>query len=343
MAIGSFFQSVWKSRNPIALLLWPISLIYCAIVNLRRLTYASGLVPVARFNNPIVAIGNLTVGGTGKTPFTIWLVNHLSDNGFRPGVVSRGYGRRDISNILMVNSDSDPVEVGDEPLVIARRTGVPVAVSKKRSDAVRLLLERTDCDIFVCDDALQHYPLATDLSIALIDAQTRFGNGFCLPAGPLREPRSRLNSVALQMTKGEGQSGEYSMRYEVTQVINVKDNENRQGADFLRGEKVTAVAGIANPDNFFKLLQSLETELTKISFPDHHQFTERDFDSIDQADVKLVMTEKDAVKCRDFAEDNWWYVAIDAKVPEKFVAELSDRISDLKRKNNGLEKYEYPV
>ena len=330
MTIGSFFQSVWKSRNPIALLLWPVSLVYCAIASLRRIAYANGFFSVTRFSKPIIAVGNLTVGGTGKTPFTIWLANHLREHGFRPGVVSRGYGRRDISNTLMVYSDSDPEEVGDEPFVIARRTKIPVAVAKKRSDAVRLLLDKTDCNIFVCDDALQHYSLAADLSIALIDAKSRFGNGFCLPAGPLREPRSRLDSVALKLIKGEGQGEEHLMRYEIAQVVNVKDNENRQTAEFLIDRKITAVAGIANPESFFDMLQNLGMELTRISFPDHHHFTEKDFDSIDHGDVDLVMTEKDAVKCREFARDNWWYVEIDTKISDQFVAALSDRISEMK-------------
>lgn len=337
MTIGSFFQSVWKSRNPLALLLWPISLIYCAVASLRRVAYASGFIPVARFREPIIAVGNLTVGGTGKTPFTIWLANYLSEHGFRPGVVSRGYGRRDISNTLMVYSDSDPEEVGDEPIVIAKRTKVPVAVAKRRSDAVRLLLEKTDCDIFVCDDALQHYSLAADLSITLIDANTRFGNGFCLPAGPLREPRSRLDSDTLKLVKGAGRGDEHLMRYEIAQVINVKDNANRQSAEFLLGRKVTAIAGIANPDSFFDMLKNLDIEVTGNSFPDHHQFTENDFDSIDQSDVTLVMTEKDAVKCREFARENWWYVAIDTTFSEQFVAVLSDRISELNRSQAGLE------
>ena len=331
MTIGSFFQSVWKNRNPIALLLWPISLVYCAIASLRRLVYARGLVPVAQFSQPIIAVGNLTVGGTGKTPFTIWLANYLSEHGFNPGVVSRGYGRQDMSKSLMVNANSDPMEVGDEPLVIAKRTRVPVAVARNRSDAVRLLLEKTDCDIFVCDDALQHYSLAADLSIALIDAKSRFGNGYCLPAGPLREPRSRLNSVALKLVKGEGRGAEHSMRYQIAQVINVKDNKKKQTAEFLLGRKITAVAGVANPENFFDMLQDLDIEFTGISFPDHHKFTDKDFVSIDKSDVTLVMTEKDAVKCQKFARDNWWYVAIDTTVSEQFVAILSDKISELKR------------
>ncbi len=337
MTFDSFVQSVWKSRNPIALLLWPVSLVYCAIASLRRIAYANGFVSVTRFSEPIIAVGNLTVGGTGKTPFTIWLANHLREHGFRPGVVSRGYGRRDISNTLMVYSDSDPEQVGDEPVVIAKRTEIPVAVSKKRSDAVRLLLDKTDCNIFVCDDALQHYSLAVDLSIALIDAKSRFGNGFCLPAGPLREPRSRLASVALELIKGEGQGEAHLMRYEIARVVNVKDNENRQTVEFLIDRKITAVAGIANPNSFFDMLQNLGMELTRISFPDHHRFTGKDFDSIDHGDVTLVMTEKDAVKCREFARDNWWYVEIDTTVSKQFVAALADRIAKLKCSSASLE------
>ncbi|MDE0308884.1 MAG: tetraacyldisaccharide 4'-kinase [Acidiferrobacterales bacterium] len=331
MTVDSFFRSVWNSRNPVALLLWPVSLIYCAIVSLRRVAYASGLCPISRFSEPIIAVGNITVGGTGKTPFTIWLANYLSEYGFRPGVVSRGYGRRNISDTLMVRSDSNPDEVGDEPLVIAQRAQVPVAVAKKRSDAVRMLLERTDCDIFVCDDALQHHSLAVDLSIALVDAKARFGNGFCLPAGPLREPAGRLDSVALKLVKGAGRSDENAMRYEIAQLVNVRDNGNRRTVEYLKGQRITAVAGIADPDSFFDMLLNLGVELTRVPFPDHHQFTERDFDSIDQDNVTVVMTEKDAVKCRGFARDNWWYVAIDATVSDQFVVTLADKLSVWKK------------
>ena len=287
--------------------------------------------PVAHFNHPIIAVGNVTVGGTGKTPFTIWLVNFLRTKGFRPGVVSRGHGRRDISTTLLVHSDSDPSEVGDEPLMIATRTAAPVAVSKKRSDAVRLLLENTDCDIFVGDDALQHYSLASDLSIALVDAKSGFGNGFCLPAGPLRERLSRLESVDLQLVKGEARGTEFSMRYEFTQVVNVSDSENRRTIEFLKQGKIIAIAGIANPNNFFDMLRDLKVEFDTVSFSDHHQFTEKDFDSIDQEDILLVMTEKDAVKCRGFARENWWYLPIDITVSEQFVTNLTDAISGLQQ------------
>ena len=292
--------------------------------------------PVAHFNHPIIAVGNVTVGGSGKTPFTIWLVNYLRTKGFRPGVVSRGHGRRDISTTLMVHSDSDPSEVGDEPLMIATRTAAPVAVSKKRSDAVRLLLENTDCDIFVGDDALQHYSLATDLSIALVDAKNRFGNGFCLPAGPLRERPSRLESVDLQLVKGEGWDTEFEMRYEFTKVVNVCNSETRRTIEFLKQGKIIAVAGIANPDNFFDMLRDLKIDFDTVLFPDHHRFTQQDFDSIEQEDIPLVMTEKDAVKCRGFARENWWYLPIEITVSEQFVANLTNAISGLQQSRTCL-------
>lgn len=284
---------------------------------------------VIRFDQPVIAVGNVTVGGTGKTPFTIWLVSYLRERGFHPGVVSRGHGRRDISETSLVRSDSDPYEVGDEPLMIAIRTSAPVAVSKNRSDAIRLLLDQANCDIFVCDDALQHYSLATDVSIALIDAGTRFGNGFCLPAGPLRERSARLDSADLQLIKGAGPETEFSMRYEFKQVVNVRDDDNRRAIDFLKQGKVIAIAGIANPDGFFDMLRQLDIDFDALSFPDHHPFTEQDFRTIEEEAVPLVMTEKDAVKCRGFARGNWWYLPIETIISKPFVAKLTDAMSML--------------
>ncbi len=311
-------------------MLWPVSLLYCALAALRKWGYARGLLPVARFTQPIIAVGNITVGGTGKTPFTIWLVGFLQSRGLRPGVVSRGYGRADVSQTLAVNADSRAADVGDEPLMIARRTGVPVSVAKKRADAVSELLATTDCDVFICDDALQHYSIAADLSIALIDSAAGFGNGFCLPAGPLRERRSRLATVDLILYKGQGDGHEHSMRYEFSKAVNVRDNEVRKDLEFLRRRSmVNAIAGIANPDGFFEMLNSMNITFTQHAFPDHHRFTPGDFEIIDQSDIPLVMTEKDAVKCRDFARDNWWYIPIEAIVSEEFATVLSTQLSKL--------------
>ena len=329
MTIENFLQTTWKTRNPVALLLWPVSLVYCAIAELRRLAYSCGLMPVTHYDVPVIVVGNITVGGTGKTPFTIWLVDQLCKKGFSPGVVSRGYGRKN-SSTRFVTPHCDPEDVGDEPLLIARRTGVPVAVSKRRTEAINLLRRESDCDIFVSDDGLQHYELASDLSIALIDGQERFGNSFCLPAGPLRERASRLNSFDLKIVKGDMESNEYSMTYVGIEAVNVKDRNKTRSLESLKNRKITAIAGIRNTLSFSDLLSGSELNFTFIPFPDHHSFTESDFtDYLDQSD-EILMTEKDAVKCEAFADSNWWYVTINANPTPSFVSALSARISQLK-------------
>ena len=329
MTIESFLQTTWKTRNPIALLLWPVSLVYCAIAELRRLVYSCGLMPVTHYDVPVIVVGNITVGGTGKTPFTIWLVDQLHKKGFSPGVVSRGYGRKN-SSTRIVTPHCDPEDVGDEPLLIARRTGVPVAVSKRRTEAINLLRRESDCDIFVSDDGLQHYSLASDLSIALIDGQERLGNSFCLPAGPLRERASRLDSFDLKIVKGDTESNEYSMTYDGIEVVNVKDRNKTRSLESLQSSKITAIAGIRNTLSFSDLLSGSGLNFTFVPFPDHHSFTESDFtDYVDQCD-EILMTEKDAVKCEAFADSNWWYVTISANPTPSFVSALSARISQLK-------------
>ena len=330
MAIESFLQTTWKTRNLVALLLWPASLVYCAVAELRRLAYSCGLMPVTHYDVPVIVVGNITVGGTGKTPFTIWLVDQLHKKGFSPGVVSRGYGRKNLSGTRIVTPHCDPEDVGDEPLLIARRTGVPVAVAKRRTEAINLLRRESDCDIFVSDDGLQHYSLASDLSIALIDGQERLGNSFCLPAGPLRERASRLNSFDLKIVKGDTESNEYSMTYDGIAVVNIKDRNKTRSLESLKSRKITAIAGIRNTFSFSDLLSNSGLNFTFVPFPDHHSFLESDFtDFVDKSD-EILMTEKDAVKCEAFADSNWWYVAISANPTPSLVSALSARISQLK-------------
>ena len=329
MTVDEFFRPIWKDRKFAAYGLWPISLVYMAVVELRRLGYATGLLGVEHFSQPVVVFGNLTVGGTGKTPLTIWAVNYLKDAGFRPGVISRGYGRRNSENTRLVDATADAQDVGDEPLVIWQATSAPVAVAKRRADAIRLLMKECDCDVFLSDDGLQHLSLATDLKILLIDGRERFGNRFCLPAGPLREPVYRATDFDLTIVNGQGQPDEYSMQCELTEAINLLDNTKVLQLDSLAGKPVFAFAGIRHPEKFFGMLKACGIESRDHSFSDHHEFDQQDFDSVQGSDHVVLMTEKDAVKCMEFAQPNWWYVRLKAEPEKAFQEEFSRRLKQL--------------
>ncbi len=334
MTIHRALQSVWKDRNPVAWLLWPLSLLYCSAVEFRRFLYWIGLFPVIDLDKPVIVIGNLTVGGTGKTPLTIWLVEFLQQLGFSPGVVSRGYGRSDRLATILVQPTSDSTEVGDEPLLISRRTRVPVAVSKRRIDAIRLLDQQASCDIFVSDDGLQHLSIQADVSIALVDGKERFGNSFCLPAGPLRERSNRFGFADFRLVRGVGSADEYSMLDRVVRVSNILDpGQEIQMQSFL-DEEVIAVAGIHNPQRFFDLLKQHRIKSKNIEFQDHHQFTLADFREFVEAGATVIMTEKDAVKCEQFAQDNWWYVAIEVQPDRKFVLALEETLSQIRQNHS---------
>ena len=317
MNLEEIFPRIWKDRNPLAYGLWPISMFYSTAVELRRLGYSSGLFAVEHFNFPTIVIGNLTVGGTGKTPLTIWAVNFLKECGYSPGVISRGYGRQDPWRSRMVTQDSTPEEVADEPLLIMRQTNAPVAVANKRSDAIRMLMRESDCDIIVSDDGLQHLSISTDLKVVLIDGQERFGNNFCLPAGPLRESSRHISAFDLVIVNGQGQANEYSMICSFTEAVNLLDKSQTRSMDSFVGENVTAVAGIRNPERFFDMLKQQGIESVNHPFADHHDFIPSEFEQI-PTDRPVLMTEKDAVKCEQFAGPDWWYIGLEAKPEASF-------------------------
>lgn len=302
----------WDTVNAVSTLLRPLSWLYRAVISVRYAGYAIGLLRSRRFDVPVIVVGNITVGGTGKTPLVIWLIELLQREGWRPGVVSRGYGGSARHWPQQVRPDSDPLMVGDEPVVIARRCRCPIAVGPDRAKAVEALLRYHNCNIIVSDDGLQHYGLARDIEIAVIDGMRRFGNGFCLPAGPLREPLSRLEKVDLLVANGGTvKRREFPMQMDAVAVRNVRDDSIAwTPADFPHRD-IHAVAGIGNPGRFFRQLQKLGFAVTEHPFPDHHVFKPGDIRFEDQRPV--IMTEKDAVKCRRHCGDNCWYLAIDAQ------------------------------
>jgi tetraacyldisaccharide 4'-kinase len=307
-------DSLWYGPHPLSVLLAPLGRVFAWTAAARRRAYHSGVLHRVKLPVPVIVVGNITVGGTGKTPLVIWLVEALRAMGRRPGVVSRGYGGRASTWPQHVTADSDPAAVGDEPVLIARRCACPVVTAPQRADAARTLLAEYDCDVIVCDDGLQHYALARDLEIAVVDGARRLGNGRCLPAGPLREPPSRLRHVDLVVVNGEARAGECGMRLTGEQARALLDPSREQPLDHWRGAPVHAVAGIGNPARFFAHLRRYGLEVVEHAFPDHHRFQPGDIAFGDGRPV--LMTEKDAVKCRAFAGDANWYVPVDA-VPDE--------------------------
>lgn len=293
---------------------------------MRRAAYRVGVFRVQRFSVPVIVIGNITVGGTGKTPLVIWLADHLRQRGLKPGIVSRGYGGRARHWPQQVRPDSDTATVGDEAVVLATRTGCPMCVGPDRPAAVAALLQHTDVDMVICDDGLQHYALARDLEIAVVDGERRFGNGFLLPAGPLREPVKRLKDVDLVIANGQADRGEYSMQLFQPVLQSLDGNQQMALAD-LQGQVVHALAGLGNPERFFDLLRRHGLGLDVRSFPDHHAFRAVDLVFDDQRPV--LMTEKDAVKCRRLPCSNCWVVQVDVQPDAAFVHQLALSLKEI--------------
>jgi tetraacyldisaccharide 4'-kinase len=319
---------IWSGKSPLFLLLLPLAWLYGLISNLIRFSYKAGLKKSWRAPVPVVVVGNLTAGGNGKTPVVIWLVETLQQHGFRVGVVSRGYGGKAESYPLLLSEETSTAQAGDEPVLISQRTGAPVAVSPVRSDAVKALLASHELDVIITDDGLQHYALARDVEIVVVDGIRRFGNGHWLPAGPMRERRSRLRSVDAVITNGgTAHSGELAMILQPGKAINLLTGEQRDPASL---QNVVAMAGIGHPPRFFATLKQLDVNVQKeVAFSDHQPYTLDKLSGVAQSGQVLLMTEKDAVKCRSFAQPNWWYLPVDAKIEGVLAEKLLQKISDL--------------
>jgi tetraacyldisaccharide 4'-kinase len=295
------------------LVLWPLSQLFRMSVVIRHWAYRCGKLKVWHASVPVIVVGNISVGGTGKTPLTLWLVEFLRSHGFHPGVISRGYGgSANMPQAVSVGGEANVV--GDEPLLLARRAGCPVWIGRRRSAAAEgLLAAHNECDVLICDDGLQHYALARDIEIAVEDGWRRHGNGQLLPAGPLRELPSRLNTVnAVVAHGGDAARGEFSMRLVGRTFRNLLDNSMTIEASGFSGQLVHAIAGIGNPQGFFNALHDLAIICKTHAFPDHFAFKPEDLQFKEAQAV--LMTEKDAVRCLRFAQPNWWYLEVSADV-----------------------------
>lgn len=310
----------------------PLSLVFALLSASRRALYRAGVLKVRRIPVPVVVVGNITAGGSGKTPLTAALCRALSLRGWRPGIVSRGHGRQeDAAGPLIVAPDADAARVGDEPLLLAR-AGFPVAVARDRVAAARALLAaHPQCDVIVADDGLQHYRLARDVEIAVVDAARGLGNGWRLPAGPLREPRARLDEVdaiVALVTPGVAAPwivpNAYSMTLAGETFHRVGDPMVMRPASAFAGAAVHAVAGIGNPDRFFAQLAAMGIAATGHAFPDHHRFGAPDL-ALPGAQA-ILMTEKDAVKCGAFADERCWYLPVRAHIDPALVARIEESL-----------------
>ena len=321
----------WAHRRVPAMLLLPLALLFRAVVGVRRLLYRRDVLPRIAVGVPVVVVGNITAGGSGKTPLVIWLVNHLRARGLRPGVVSRGYGGT-AQGCVEVEASRTPAEVGDEPLLIHLKTGAPVVVGRDRVAAARSLLARhPGIDVIVSDDGLQHYRLHRDLELAVIDASVGLGNGWPLPAGPLREPPARLRSVdaVVQVVRGtrppRAYGGVKGWRVDTRpgQAWRLVQPQERVALpDLPLDGPCLAVTGIGRPQGFFDMLARAGLRCETRAFPDHHAFRPGEL----PVDRLLLMTEKDAVKCRWFAGTHWWAVELEVAPETGFIDWLDQNI-----------------
>lgn len=314
----------WQHVTIVSALLYPLSVVFRAVVALRRFGYARSWLRTVKIGVPVVIVGNVTIGGTGKTPLVLWLTEFLSQQGFRPGIVSRGYGAAE-RDATAVTPGSDPARVGDEPVLLAQRSGCPVWIGRDRVAAASGLLHaNARCDVIVSDDGLQHYRLARDVELAVIDGSRALGNGLMLPAGPLREPASRLREMDAIVINGGPRAADptrraVSSKLEGRIFRNLMNPQHAVSAEFFQRRHVHAVAGIGNPARFFEHLQGLGLDFEAHPFPDHHSFTAGDLEFAN-CDA-IVMTEKDAVKCGSFANETQWALRVDA-APDAALGEL---------------------
>lgn len=324
--------------TPVTRLLSPLSFLFGLAVAARRALYRARVLPATRVGVPVIVVGNLTAGGSGKTPLVLWTAEYLKSSGWRPGIVSRGYGGTIASRHeapAEVGCGSDAAAVGDEPLLLARRARCPVWVGADRVATCRaLLVQHPECDVLVLDDGLQHYALARDVEIAVVDSRG-LGNGRLFPAGPLREPVSRLASVDAVVCNGQPDASAfkgYSMRLEGSEFVNLANARRATGADALGSKRVHAVAGIGDPPRFFRHLEALGFDVVPHAFADHYVFAAADLAFGDR--LPVVMTEKDAVKCTGFAAPHFWMLPVRAELDAAFGAMLDAKLRGLPRQQS---------
>lgn len=328
----NLLENSWYKDTGWSKLLAPLSSVYGSICAKRRDKYLSAHTDLWQPPVPVIVVGNISVGGTGKTPVTLALIEHLKLLGFKPGIVSRGYGGKAPSYPYQVMADSSAEYSGDEPLLIKQRTDCCVVVDPDRVAAAKYLLTIADCDLIISDDGLQHYALVRHIELAIIDGERGLGNERLLPAGPLREPVQRLSQVDFVLINGgdwnysAGESSRFSLQ--AMHFVNVKTGEIKALSKWI-DTPCHAIAGIGNPQRFFDTLADVNINLqSHKAFADHHKITEAELLFSD--DFPILMTEKDAVKCQDFSSDKLWYLSVNAKLPMDFLTKLALTLTQLR-------------
>ncbi|MEP0175605.1 MAG: tetraacyldisaccharide 4'-kinase [Paraglaciecola sp.] len=334
----SFIDKLWYSPSwyhwPLIILLLPLTLLFWGVSASRRLAFNAGVKKSTSVAAPVIVVGNISVGGNGKTPLVVYLAKRLRQEGYHPGVLSRGYGAKQTSFPHFVTVSCTADQVGDEPVLMRQHINCPLVIDPIRARGANKLVDEHKCNVIICDDGLQHYALERDIEIVVMDGQRLTGNGCLLPSGPLREGQWRLKSVDFVVLNGGlANNGEYLMALESGRLVNVS-NPNKSLSIHDLSQDVTAIAAIGNPQRFFTMLEQKQVKLKACtSFVDHHQFTIKDI-----PDGIVVMTEKDAVKCREFAHKDCWYLPVNAHLPQQFDTKLIQNLKHVSENKKRLSK-----
>lgn len=324
--LQQFIENAWYNGHFFLVLLWPLEAVFRCLVFLRKKGYQQGWSSSYKADVPVIVVGNITVGGTGKTPLVIALSKRLQLSGYKPAIISRGYGSKLGTYPYAVKLDDSATLVGDEPLLLAQRTQVPVIIGSNRSASLAYIKDYYDCNVIISDDGLQHYAMQRDIEIIVVDAQRQLGNGHCLPAGPLRESKKRLLSAdAVVLNNGSSlgvypELPTYTMTYEYEHLVNLHSKQTVNFEPSGIGRSVHAIAGIGNPERFYQQLAAVGFEPECHYFPDHHDFNAQDIAF--PINKPIIMTEKDAVKLAALNLDNAWFLPVDAQLDESFYTML---------------------
>ena len=323
---SSFVVSSWYNKSLWLYLLYPFSIIFSYLTARRRNKYLKDQKKTYKSDIPIIVVGNITIGGTGKTPLVKYIASELKKLGYSPGIVSRGYGGK-FKETLKVTNTTPVIETGDEAQILAK-LDMPFYIDRNRVRAVKKIVNDHDCDVIISDDGLQHYKMSRDIEIIVIDGKRRFGNNLTFPAGPLRESLNRLPTADFIINNGGPTSdNEYLMNISPSKFVHLNSGKSYSIDDWPMHRQVHAVAGLGNPGRFFDLLEKLGFESIKHPFPDHHMFDESDIFYMDH--LPIVMTEKDASKCKDFNNNKIWYLTIDADLNKNFISELDKKLNSI--------------